>query len=356
MARTREAAAKAPVTPEIIEGCIAKAVAEGDIVNFRFCFIAYSPLRETSSEDIHAPKYAYLRPEKTDTPEFRAALALVREPAIRRHVQAQLEKKGNAQYPWELILALGDNAVRLGKYTSAAQAYEMLRIRARMMDLFFRAGEQALDADDLPRAVRAFLIAIGLSYDYSAFPEPLPSVPNFQTKALMLHAIYPRRPEECVALLPPELHLRAALEYLLLAPEAAARLEGRPVSQRMDFIVELVRQQDAHWPEFARRYRETCAFIARLNEQRQRRSEGAEALAAEIDLQQQHGQWAEVPARLLGRTIPGGTWWQYLKELAYQHPAAPLFISRQFISEDLEILLPRYIEGAELVRRLELAP
>lgn len=355
MARTREAATKTPVSPEMVEGCIAKAVAEGDIVNFRFCFIAYSPLRNTSSEDIQTPKYAYLRPDKTDTPEFRAALALVRQPSIRQHVQAQLEKKGNPQYPWELILALADNAVRLGKYSSAAQAYEMLRVRARMMELFFQEGEHALDAADMPRAVHAFLIAIGLNYDYSAFPEPLPAVPNFQTKALMLHAIYPRRPEECVALLPPEMHLRVALEYLLLSPEAAARLENRPTAQRLDFIVELVRQQDAQWADFARRYRETCAFIAQLNEQRQRRSQGAEALAAEIDLQQQHDLWAQVPARLLGRTIPGGTWWQYLKELAYQHPAAPLFISRQFISEDLEILLPRYLEGAELVRRLDLA-
>ena len=70
MAKTATAS-KAPVSQEIIDACLARTVAEGDIVNFRFLFISYSPLRADSSEDIEASKYTYLRPANTDSAAYR---------------------------------------------------------------------------------------------------------------------------------------------------------------------------------------------------------------------------------------------------------------------------------------------
>ncbi|HPO16114.1 MAG TPA: hypothetical protein PLI09_21945, partial [Candidatus Hydrogenedentes bacterium] len=282
----RKSDTKAPVPQATIDACLANVVAEGDVVNFRFLFFPYSPIRDDSTENIDSPKYAYLFPEDVDTPRFREALGLVKNVEIRSHVKAQLQKKGPAQLPSELLLALADNAVRLGKYTSAAQAYELLRIRRRMQDEFFAQADTALDDNNIPLAVQGYLIATGLTYDYAAFPEPLPAVPNYQVRALMLHAEYPRRPEDCVALQPPEVHTQLALSYLLLDAEAAARLETRPMEQKLTFLERLVYQRDPEWKTFVERYKAACALVeqfARKIEREANRAEGVSNLVSEIE-------------------------------------------------------------------------
>jgi len=256
------------------------------------------------------------------------------------------------------VLPLADNAVRLGKYTAAAQAYELLRIRRHMQEEFLRQADQALDANDIPRAVRGYIIATGLEYDYAAFPEPLPAVPNFQARALLLHAEYPARPEDSLGLQPLESHVKIALGYLLLDPKTAARLDERSLEQRLDFLVELVHRRDPEWDAFVARFKDTCDTLARL-EERFRRDIKAQAIAAgglaeEIEQQRDDEDFRRIPAQLLGREIEDGEWWQYLKELAYQHPAAALFVARQAVSKDLEIILPRYAKDSPLALRLGL--
>jgi hypothetical protein len=239
MGRKKAVQSKVPIAQETIDGCVAKAVGEGDIVNFRFLFISYSPLRQESSEDIEALKYAYLVPGEVTDGAYDAALAVARTPEIQAHIHAQLDKDGPAQLPSALVLMLADNAVRLEKYSAAGQAYELLRVRRSMQEEFFRQADEALDGDDLARGVRGYRIAVGLDYDYAAFPEPLPSVANHQTEALLLHAVYPARPEDCFALQPAELHVNRALEYLL-DREAAGRLASRSLEDRVAFLEAVV--------------------------------------------------------------------------------------------------------------------
>jgi hypothetical protein len=198
-------------------------------------------------------------------------------------------------------------------------------------------------------------MATGLEYDYAAFPEPLPFAPNYQRRALMLHAEYPRQPEDCVAFQDPEVHLRTAIEYLLLNPEAAARLENRTREQRLAFVGELVRQMDPEWDTFVSRYREAHELVRCFSARLERASAGAESeLQAEIDAQNTDDDLGGIPALLLGRTIEDGEWWQYLKELAYEHPAAALFVGRQALSKDEEIIIPRFRDDAEQVKVLGL--
>ena len=54
------------------------------------------------------------------------------------------------------------------------------------------------------------------------------------------------------------------------------------------------------------------------------------ALALEIR-EQQSKDPRLISAHLLGRKIENGEWWQYMKELAYEHPAAILFVARQVV-------------------------
>lgn len=351
---------KTPVTQEAIDGVVARAVAEGDMVNLAFAFSPNSPLRDVSPEVLDTPKYAYLRatPEAR-TPAFEEALRLASRADIQAHHREQLSSKRPAQLHAELVLALADNAVRLHKYTVAGQAYEKLRIREKMRDLFASEADRALDAGDTDKAAHGYRIATGLSYDYAAFPEPMPLVPNYQARALMLHAIYPRRSEDCVAMLPPQQQMQVALEYFLLDPALAARLLNKPLDLLADFLAALVRLRDPQWDAFAKRYREACDQVNRLAErlkeqEQQAQQSGNGTLQAEIAAQETGFRPEEVPAMLLGRGIERGEWWQYLKDLAYQHPAAVLFVARQVISKDQEILLPRYFSGGPLGKKLGL--
>jgi len=355
MAKKKELA-KAPATPEMVNKCLAKAVAEGDIVNLRFLFISYSPLRDYSTEDITTDKYAYLVPESTEGDRFREALEQVKHPLVQEQVKKELLKKGPPQLPAPLVTLLADNAVRLGKYKAAAQAYELLRIRSRMQEAYLDEADAALTANDVPTAVRGYRIAVGLDYDYAAFPEPMPTSPNYQSRAQLLHADYPRKPEDAVALQQPESHVSIALSYLLLNPQIAARLEERPLQQRLDFLAELVRQLDPNWSAFVARYAEACALVARVGARLERQANQAEqvGLAEEIKALQAEEDPADIPKLLLGRAIPDGEWWQYIKELAYEHPAAALFVVRQFVNKDLEIVMPRYVKGSPVIAALGL--
>ena len=351
----KSTAKKAPVSDEILADCLTKAVAEGDIVNFRYVFTSNSPLRSASPEDIASDKYAYMRPGEDAPARDAEARALVRAPETWSHIKRQLEKKGPPQLPSPLLLELADNAIRLEKYNAAAQALELLRIRRRMQELYFDEGDAALDAGNIREAVRAYVIATGLEYDYAAFPEPMPAAPNYQSRALILHAVYPHRPEDALALQPAETHLRVAFEYLMM-PEAAGRLDQRSLEQRLEFLRILVRLRDPEWDAFTARYHRACnlAEICAERIERSAAQDQSEALANEIAAQQEEHHPEDIPAELLGRKIEDGAWWQYVKELAYRHPPSVLFLVRQRVSRDAEILMPRYAKDSQLVRALGL--
>src|SRR5690606_5966598 len=133
-----------------------KAVADGDIVNFRILFMPWSPAREGTTESFGDTKYSYLLPAAgEDSPRFREALQRVKDPANWSHIQGELAAKRPAQLPSSLLLALADNAVRLGKFTAAAQAYELLRVRRRMQHLFYDRAAAAIEANRAEEAARA---------------------------------------------------------------------------------------------------------------------------------------------------------------------------------------------------------
>ena len=343
---------------EAVAACLAKAVAAGDTVNFRFLFSPHSPARSLSPEDIQAEKYAYLQPDSAmeQTGGYQEALACVKAAPVWEHIQLELEANRPAQVPFEPLIALADNAVRLGKYASAAQAYEQLRIRRRMQEEFYTQAEKALDAGDTASAVRGYLIATGLEYDYGAFPEPLPSTPNFQTKALLLHAEYPMHPRDSVSLLEAEPLVDTALSYLLLNLDAAKRLKTRTLSVRLDFIKELVAQRDPHWNEFVDRYRKACDMAMAYNQNAQSVLDKSSEESLEQEIEAELGADPRlISAAMLGRVVPDGAWWQYLKELAYEHPASTLFIARQMVG-DYEIILPRQPAKSVLGKHLNLEP
>lgn len=363
MARRNKApAAEAKhVDPDTLADAMAKAVADGDIVNLRMLFAPFSPARSSSAESFDTDKYAYLlpdTPEERKTRQFEKARSLVRGRNVWDHIHGELDAKRPARLPSELVMMLGDNAVAQGKYSAAAQAYEMLRIRSRMQEAFFDEGDRALDGGDVKRGVSAYVIGTGLDYDFAAFPEPLPQVPDYQTRALMLHAVYPERWEDCVGLQDTGRFVQTALGFLLMNPATAARFEDRSLEMRTAFVTQLARRLDPEWDNCLEHFREAVKLADDFRKQMERQAGGRETqaddhtLAEEIE-EQQAGDPELIPAALLGRAIEGGTWWQYMKELAYAHPAAVLFVSRQQLG-DTEIVVPRYRRDCPLAQALGL--
>lgn len=340
------------VDMDLTAKAIAKAIAEGDIVNFRALFGAISPIRQWTTEMLESDKYTYFRPdaEQENSQVFEDALGLVRETSTWKYITQELEAHRPVQLPSELLVPLADNAIRESRFTSAAQAYELLRIRRKMQAAFFEEADKALEADDIPRAVQGYRVAIGLAYDYAAFPEPLPKVANYQTGALLVHGRYPRSPEDCIAVQPEEAHTNIALGFLLGDDEATARLTELPLKKRLAFLKELVLRIDPQWDTFVARYRKACGLVTEFSE---RMSHQSATLADEIDEQQGHNP-EEIMETLLGRKIENGAWWQYLKDLAYEHPAGILFIARQRFGEH-EVLMPRLLEGSCVPAALNLA-
>jgi len=350
---------KKVVEQEMIDLALAKAIADGDIVNFRFLFLPYSPLREDSTEDIHSIKYSYLLPseEEEQTPEFKKAMELVSRADVREHVQQELRKKGPAQLSSDLLLALADNAVRQEKFTSASQAYELLRIRRRMQELFFEEGDKELETGDISKAVKAYYIASSLEYDYSAFPEPLPAVPRYQDQALILHAEYKTKWNECIGNLPLNDFLSAGFNYLFLLPEHAGKITSKPIDIQITFFVELVRKIDPHWEIFIQRVRDVIPLMEELyHELKQRLEHIADGHLWEDEWDEgiDTEKFLQISKILLGRELNNKEWWAYLKELVYEHPPAGLFISRQMIGKEQEIILPRYTRDNPVVPLLNL--
>ncbi|MCX8064735.1 MAG: hypothetical protein N3G21_06130 [Candidatus Hydrogenedentes bacterium] len=358
---SRKTETKKLVPQETIDIAIAKAVADGDIVNFRFLFLPYSPLREDSTEDINTIKYSYLLPseEEENSPKFKSALELVKRPDIREHINRQLHKKGPPQLPSELILMLADNAVSQGKYTSASQAYELLRIRIKIQELFFQQGDEELAKGNISNAVRAYRIASELEYDYGAFPEPLPAVPKYQEHALILHGEYKEKWEECIGYLPIQKFLTESFNYLFLRPEHANRILEKSIEIQTEFLVELIHQIDPNWSKFADNVSKTVPILQELYQEiksrRERIAQGSlweDEWVEGLDTE----KFLEIPKILLGRKISPEEWWAYLKEIAYLHPASPLFLARQMISKEKEIILPRYNPENPVAIALSLPP
>ena len=351
------------VDDSLIEKALAKAVYEGDIVNLRLLFQPFSPARPASTERLETEKYAYLLPDENmeGEYEFRELCKRIRKPDLWDFIKAELDANRPAKLPSSLILELADNAVRAGKYTMAAQAYELLRLRNWMQEVFFRQAETALDANNITKGVKGYIIATGLEYDYAAYPEPLPSVPNYQKRALALHGEYPARIEDSLPLQETEWFLRTAFTYLLYNSTAAARLESRPVEMRVAILKELVHQRDPEWAEFAERYRQACVLMREYDDQiarsiEERQGNGTESRTVVAEIEETLGaDPMRLPSILLGRTIEGREWWQYLKELAYEHPAAALFVARQVVG-DSETLLPRYRSDSPVPKALGLIP
>ncbi len=356
MSKRSANAVEKSVDMDLVAQALATAICDGDLVNFQALFAAYSPARQTSMEELEADKYTYLLPDdaQRSKAEFAAALDAVREETTWSHVQTELEANRPAQLHSGLLMMLADNAVREGKYSVAAQAYELLRIRHKMMDEFLRQADAALEAGDVSRGVRGYLVAVGLSYDYAAFPEPLPAVANYQAKALMLHGVYPTRPEDCIALQEAETHVSTALHFLLPDEAISARLREYPLDVRLKFLNTLVLHLDSEWDAFTVRYAEACELTRSFGERLKRTAEPhSETLEEEIE-EQQGPDPREIMVVLLGREIENGEWWQYLKELGYEHPAGVLFIARQVVG-DTEILLPRMLADSPVPRALGLA-
>ncbi|MGC8846486.1 MAG: hypothetical protein ACP5QY_11625, partial [Candidatus Hydrogenedens sp.] len=206
-------------------------------------------------------------------------------------------------------------------------------------------------------AVRAYRIASALEYDYSAFPEPLPAVPRYHDQALILHAEYKNKWSECIGNMPMESFLRVGFNYLFLLPEHAGKITTKPIEIQIPFLIELVRQIDTKWEEFIQNIKEVIPLMEELYQEikiRIGRIADGHLWEDEWDEGLNTEKYLEIPERLLGRTLNQKDWWAYLRELCYEHPPSALFIARQMIGKEQEIIIPRYDSDNPIIQQLGL--
>ncbi|HNZ49469.1 MAG TPA: hypothetical protein PLQ42_10590 [Candidatus Hydrogenedentes bacterium] len=342
----------------LLDRCLAAAIACGDIVNLRFLFLPASPFRRDSSEDISMSKYAYLLAEE-ESDALEAALRLVQQAEISRQVREQLEKKGPPQLPWELLQALADNALRLGKYTAASQAYELLRTRRRMQEIFLDQADAALDRGAYAEGARGYKIAAGLQYDYAAFPEALPAVLNYQEKAVTLHGKYPVVLEG-ETLSDDRALCRSSLLFLLQGADFIQRLENRDDESLIQFTAEMIRCLDPAWDRFVPAFQEACRLISpfaelfsRINSYTQ---EALEVLLEEIFSDEEKETLRGISQFFAPGIAEGSAWQLVMRTLAYYHPGAVSFVRRQRLSASEEILIPALPDTSRLAQQLGLFP
>ncbi|NLN92644.1 MAG: hypothetical protein GX130_04940 [Candidatus Hydrogenedens sp.] len=352
---TEETRTEKVIDDALLDRCLAAAIATGDIVNLRFLFMPASPFRPDSSEDISQSKYAYLLP-KEEKGEMDEALQLVRQPEISRLVRAQLAKKGPPQLPWELLQSLADQALKCGKYTAASQAYELLRTRRRMQEIFLDQADAALDGAAFYEAAQGYTIASGLQYDYAAFPEALPAVLNYQEKALSLHRAYPPTTEESET--DDSALCRSILQFLMQGAEFLQRLEGRDGEVLVQFTAQVIRCLDPQWEHFVSAFHESLAIIkayetlfTRINSYTQ---EALEVLMEEIFTDEQKEELRRIAPLFAPGAPEGEEWWLTMRTLAYHHPGSVLFVRRQRLSATEEILIPECPRDSQLARLLNL--
>ncbi len=342
----------------LLDESLAYAVAEGDIVNFKLLFVPASPFREDSPEDASTPKYDYLFPDNEAEPRFQAALRLVKTPETAAFVREQLGRKGPPRLPWQLVLALGDNAARLGKYTSAAQAYELLRIRRRLQDMTLDKADARLTQGDIAAAVRGYRIALGLQYDYGAFPEPLPAVPDYHERAPGLHTVYPVTTEQVLAMREDNALCGIALQFLLPFGEFSGRFEQVAPETLLSFTAALIRALDQDWQEFVITFKKvlelTTAHEALFSKLNAFSAEALEVLSEELVNTELLSELRRISGLLAGVHGESHEWWYYIKAMAYHHPGAALFVSRQRLSAKEEIVIPRVRQDSRLAQELGL--
>ena len=114
---------------------------------------------------------------------------------------------------------------------------------------------------------------------------------------------------------------------------------------------------DPTWRDFVEQCKKAIALMRSFGERLQRTmKENVQASGGlKEELEKALGEDpVHVSEALLGRVIPEGEWWQYLKDLAYEHPAAALFVARQVVGEK-EILVPRFPLDSPVAQALGLA-
>lgn len=353
---TEETRTEKVIDDSLLDRCLAAAIATGDIVNLRFLFMPASPFRVDSSEDISQSKYAYLLPEE-ENKEMEEALQLVQQPEISRQVRAQLEKKGPPQLPWQLLQSLADQALRCGKYTAASQAYELLRTRRRMQEIFLDQADAALDRGAFYEAAQGYTLASGLQYDYAAFPEALPAVLNYQEKALSFHGSYPLTTED-EATTDDKVLCRSSLQFLMQGAEFLQRLDVREEKELVQFTAEVIRCLDPEWDSFVSAFHESLALVEKyeplfkhINSYTQ---EALEVLLEEIFTDEEKEELRRIAPLFAPGAPEGEEWWLTMRTLAYHHPGAVLFVRRQRLSATEEILIPECSRDSELARLLGL--
>ena len=295
---------------------IANAVATGYTFAFHDLFSRLAEVSDKGDDAGVGPEIlghiGYLLPsdEAAASPEFAAAMELVE----------QLEPRDDA-VPAALLEQTARQAVALGKFAYAEDAYKLLGIKKEMVGLYAQSGEQLLREDKPKHAAMAFFVAASIE-------DPIG--PHYQYLGFELHTECPAEPEKCVTALPIELLVDAAIRVLLTNEPLAERLiaSARP-EQKGYILATLAACRDLDLPGLVENLRAASAELSRIDDGKP-------------------DDYSRIGPMLLGRQTASEQAWQYLREFCFEHPLGSLCVCVKII-KNTPVLVPVIRDGKPLI-------
>ncbi|MBI4830708.1 MAG: hypothetical protein HY801_03970 [Candidatus Lindowbacteria bacterium] len=180
-----------------------------------------------------------------------------------------------------------------------------------MVALYAQTGEQFLRDGKPKQAAMAFLVAASIDQ---------PIGPHYQYLGPELHSRCPIEPKQCVTELQIETLVDEGIRFLLGHDTLAQRhLAQADAGQRRHMLGALAAYRDTDLSEAVKNLRASVAALLRIENGKP-------------------DDYSAIGSVLLGRTTSSGQYWQYLKELCFEHPIASLCVCLRPIRNSIALV------------------
>jgi hypothetical protein len=196
---------------------------------------------------------------------------------------------GRPDTPRELIQAVLDRALEMGKFLSAGRCLDMLGERDAYVEKYLSKGIAAARKGDGAEAAAALVTAANLDHR--------DGIPMFQYSGPALHEMCAASTDSCVTRLEEENAVLKAFKYLLESEKVYEAVGELSPDERRSLLPFVVKERDPDSGEFMKRLEEAYNELGRIE---QEDLAGLKATVAEIV--RQVGEFSGSPGRMMPKS------------------------------------------------------
>jgi hypothetical protein len=196
---------------------------------------------------------------------------------------------GRAQAPRELIQAVLDRALQMGKFLSAGRCLDMLGERDAYVEKFLSKGMAAARKGDGAEAAGALVTAANLDHR--------DGIPMFQYSGPALHKMCAGSTDSCVTRLEEENAVLKAFKYLLESEKVYEALAELAPDERRSLLPFVVKERDPETDEFMKRLEEANQELGKIEQE-----DLASLKATVAEIIRQVGEFSGSAGRMMPRS------------------------------------------------------